>query len=54
MTTKAAASEVRIGYLLDEEATKKVVEISDYMKLTPDKFFDHCINVMWRAYTKNG
>lgn len=43
----------RLGYLLSEEETEKVVAIMDYMDKPPHEFVSHCIEVLWNRMDKD-
>jgi len=47
---KASIKNNRLGFLLTEEETERVVEIMDYQGLPPEMFAQHCIEVLWAAY----
>lgn len=41
----------RLGYLLNEEDTDKVLHLAQHLEINPNAFMDHCITVLWEAYT---
>lgn len=49
MKSKAHFTGTRLGYLLTEEQTERVLLMVDYMDMPPHNFFDHCIDVMWEG-----
>jgi aspartate/methionine/tyrosine aminotransferase len=49
MKSKAHHTGTRLGYLLTEEQTERVLLIMDYMDMHPYSFMDHCIDVLWEG-----
>jgi hypothetical protein len=54
MITKTCQNDTRLGYLLTEDDTQKVIAIMNHLGLPPHYFVDHCIKVLWEALNKNG
>lgn len=44
---------MRMGYLLTEDQTEKVLIMSDYMDMIPHDFMEHCIDVLWNRMNTN-
>lgn len=44
----------KLGFILGEEDTEKVLALSEHLGIPPNAFFSHCIDTLWNEYVKSG